>query len=79
MKTPNIADLDKKVVRPDSAFEKTITAEKEKASAIERKTYSLEARHTKFINEEAARLSQERGKPVGASEALRAIIERAAQ
>jgi hypothetical protein len=43
---------------------------------VVRKTFSLEQRHEDHINAVAASMSQARGKPVNASEALRAIINR---
>lgn len=39
------------------------------------KTYSLEKDHVKLINQHALQLAMARGEPVGASEALREIID----
>lgn len=39
------------------------------------KTYSLEKEHVKLINQHAIQLAMARGEPVGASEALREIMD----
>lgn len=74
MKAPKLADLNE--IGNDNAFSKAIQTEQSRATGIVRKTYSLQQRHEDYINAVATAMSQERGKPVNASEALRAIINR---
>jgi hypothetical protein len=74
MKAPKLADL--QAVQSGNDFAAAVEAAKQRASGIVRKTFSLEQRHEDHINAVAASMSQSRGKPVNASEALRAIINR---
>jgi hypothetical protein len=74
MKAPKLADLQS--VQNGNDFTAAVEAAKQRASGVIRKTYSLEQRHEDHINAMAASMSQARGKPVNASEALRAIINR---
>lgn len=74
MKAPKLTDL--QGVQNETVFMKSVEAVKRRASSVIRKTYSLKQRHEDQINAVAAAMSQVRGKPVNASEALRAIIER---
>ena len=74
MKPPKLADL--QPVQNTNDFAVAMEAAKQRASGVVRKTYSLEQRHEDHINAVAASMSQARGKPVNASEALRAIINR---
>lgn len=74
----------KKVQRADlggiqktDAFSRTVEAVKTEGAKIVRTSYSLEKRHIDQINAAAIALSQSRGKSVGASEALRFILDRA--
>ena len=75
MKAPDLKKLDG--VKPEDDFTKAAQAESEKASAGVRKTFSMQRRDFDYINSEALRLSQDLGRIVGASEALRDIIDRA--
>ena len=74
MKAPKLTDL--QAVQSGNDFAVAVEAAKQRASGIVRKTFSLEQRHEDHINAVAASMSQARGKPVNASEALRAIINR---
>jgi hypothetical protein len=74
VKAPKLADL--QAVQNDNDFAVAVEAAKQRASGVVRKTYSLEQRHEDHIYAVAASMSQSRGKPVNASEALRAIINR---
>jgi hypothetical protein len=74
MKAPKLADL--QTVQNSNDFTAAVEVAKQRASGVVRKTYSLEQRHEDHINAVAASMSQARGKPVNASEALRSIINR---
>lgn len=75
MKKPELKDL-RAAARLSDPVALEVVAQREEASKIERKTFTLERRHLEHINAEAAKLQAERGKPVNASEALRTILER---
>ena len=75
MKAPDLKKLDG--VKPEDDFTKAVDEVSEKASAGVRKTFSMQRRDFDYINSEALRMSQELGRIVGASEALRDIIDRA--
>ncbi len=74
MKAPNIKNLSDLV--PDDHFTKTVEVEKDKARESVRKTFSLQQRDFDYIHDQALLLSQETGKVVSASSALRYIIQR---
>jgi hypothetical protein len=74
MKAPKLANL--QAVQSGNDFAVAVETAKQRASGVIRKTYSLEQRHEDYINAVATSMSQARGKPVNASEALRAIINR---
>jgi hypothetical protein len=74
MKAPKLTDL--QAVQNGNDFAVAVEATKQRALGVVRKTFSLEQRHEDHINAVAASMSQARGKPVNASEALRAIINR---
>ncbi len=59
-------------------FLKAVAVEKAAAAEMVRKTFNLEKRHQNQINAVAADLSETAGKPIGASEALRHILDEAA-
>jgi hypothetical protein len=48
---------------------------KKNTAKIKPKSYSLPEKHINYINQKASEMSKERGKPIGASEALRIVIE----
>ena len=70
MKDPNLKDLAQSK-NPVIAGKPTTTA---KAEAV-RKTFSFSQSHLDHINTVALELTNEQGRPVNASEALRAIID----
>lgn len=74
MKTPNLKKLGE--VMPEDDFTKTAQTEREKANVGVRKTFSLQQRDFDYINSEALKMSQEAGKVISASQALRYIIQR---
>jgi len=74
MKAPDLKELGE--VMPKDDFTKTVQAERNKANAGVRKTFSLQQRDFDYINSEALKMSQEAGKVVSASQALRYIIQR---
>lgn len=74
MKKPDIKNLSELV--PDDEFTKTAQTENSKASMGVRKTFSLNQKDFDYINAQALIMSQEGGKVVSASQALRYIIQR---
>lgn len=74
MKAPDLKKLGD--VKPEDDFTKTAQIESEKASTGVRKTFSIQQKDFDYINLEALRMSQEAGKIVSASQALRYIIQR---
>ncbi len=74
MKAPNLKKLGE--VIPEDDFAKTVQEERNKANVGVRKTFSLQQRDFDYINAEALKMSQEAGKVVSASQALRYIIQR---
>ncbi|SHE20405.1 hypothetical protein [methanotrophic endosymbiont of Bathymodiolus puteoserpentis (Logatchev)] len=74
MKKPELKDLGGLV--PDDDFSQTAQIESNKAQKVLKKTYSLQQRDLDYINAQAVMMSQEAGKSVSASEALRYIIQR---
>jgi len=72
MKQPSLKDLSN-VVTEDQFIEK-VEEVKTKSAEMARKTHTLENSNIDHINAVAFKLSQQRGKPVSASEALRLII-----
>ena len=74
MKKPELQQLAD--LAPSDEFTKTVQVEKEKAGIIVRKTFSLQQIDYDYINSEALAMSQETGKVVSASAALRNIIQR---
>ena len=74
MKKPELRQLAD--LTPSDEFTKTAQIEKEKASVIIRKTFSLQQIDYDYINNEALVMSQELNRVVSASEALRNIIQR---
>ncbi len=76
MKKPELADLGSVSVTPSTdQFHTTIVEQKTLASSIVRRTFSLESFYAEHIEKIAAQLSQERRKPVSASQALRVILK----
>lgn len=83
MKAPNIVDLE--TLSADGGSEsdrKRMTKKKAapkvkapKTESAKPRTFSLRPAHDKIINDMAAKLSKERGKPVTGSEALRHLLE----
>lgn len=57
-------------------FSQTVATVQTESSTIVRKTYTLEQRHVDQINATAGALSQQQGKLVNASEALRYLLDR---
>ena len=80
MKAPDLKDLSELAAQAGSEADKkqARAIKKSNDNKIVRRTFSLGSAHDKLINREAAKLSKELGKPVGASEALRVLIERGA-
>lgn len=76
MKKPNLTDLNKLEPAKSDQFVAAVQTQITNAAQSVRRTYSFEQRHDDHINAVALQMSQARGKPVKASEALRAIIER---
>ncbi len=74
MKAPDLKKLDG--LKPDDDFTKVVQIESGKANTVVRKTFSLQQRDFDYINSEALKISQETGKVVNASQALRYILER---
>ncbi len=73
MKAPDIKDLSK--VKQTSTFKKKMDEIKAQSEQMTKKTFSMTQSHLDYINKIALQLGQERSKVVGASEALRLIIE----
>ena len=74
MKAPNLKKLSE--VESEDQFTKIAQEERSKASVGIRKTFSLQQQDFDYINAEALKMSQELGKVVSASQALRYIIQR---
>ena len=72
-----VATIDLAKAQRTDPFSKAVAKEVEDAAQIVRKTFSLERRHLEQINAVAAGLSQKAGKPIGASKALRYLLDRA--
>jgi hypothetical protein len=73
MKAPKIQDLNK--IEQKNTFATKIEAVKTESEQISKKTFSLHQAHLNYINSIALEMGQSRGKVVGASEALRIILE----
>jgi hypothetical protein len=69
-----IETIDLREATKTDVFSEAIEHVKNEASEMARKTYSLEHRHLDIINAVAFELSKNAGKPVGASEALRHVL-----
>ena len=74
MKKPKLKDLQKAMA--SDPFQKKVAEIKSHASSVVRKTFSLGQGDLDHINAVAVSMSQQQGKVVNASEALRAIIRR---
>ena len=74
MKSPNLVDLRK--TNSSDPFQKKVAEIQGHATAVVRKTFSLGQGDLDQINAVAVSMSQQQGKVVNASEALRAIIRR---
>ena len=74
MKKPKLEDLQKAM--DSDPFQKKVAEIKGHASSVVRKTFSLGQGDLDHINAVAVSMSQQQGKVVNASEALRAIIRR---
>jgi len=72
MKVIETIDL-REAVKTD-AFSETIERVKDESGEMVRKTFSLEQVQLDIINHTAFELSKKAGKPVGASEALRHLL-----
>jgi hypothetical protein len=72
MKVIETVDL-REAIKTD-AFSETIEHVKSEASEMVRKTFSIEQSQLDIINGIAFELSKKAGKPVGASEALRNLL-----
>ena len=70
MKTPKLTDL----AKPKQLNTVSDTLKPEKIEAV-RKTFSFSQSHLNHINAMAISLSKKEGRPINASEALRAIID----
>lgn len=73
MKQPNLTALES--VKPQDPFFEKVQEIKEQGINTKPKTYSLPVKHINYIDQKASKISQERGKAVSASEALRLIID----
>ena len=73
MKAVKTIDLAK--AQKTDPFSEAVAKEVGEAAQIVRKTFSLERRHLGQINAVAAGLSQKAGKPIGASKALRYLLD----
>ena len=71
MKTPKLTDLAKPKQSNTTVSD---TLKPEKVEAV-RKTFSFSQSHLNHINTMAINLSKKEGRPINASEALRAIID----
>lgn len=77
MKIPALKSLgNEKNIQASDALQSTIKEQKALSVTIVRRTFSLESFYAEHIEKIAAQLSQERGKPVNASQALRVILKR---
>lgn len=74
MKIPKLKDLQKAHI--SDPFQKRVAEIKGQASVTVRKTFSLRQGDLDHINAVAMSMSQQQGKVVNASEALRTIIRR---
>ena len=74
MKQPKLEDLQK--AKTSDPFQKKVAETKAHASSVVRKTFSLGQGDLDHINAVAVSMSQQQGKVVNASEALRTIIRR---
>ena len=74
MKAPKLVDLAD--IKPEDKLTQAVASEKARASTVIRKTHTFEQRHLDHIHQEVLALTNEMGRAVNASEALRAIIER---
>ncbi len=73
MKAPELKNLAEVTEQP--AFEKAVQQAQTKAGEMKKKTFTLEQRHIDYINKVSLDMSQQRGKVMPASEALRLILE----
>ena len=73
MKAPNLKNLAKPTVKP--VFEQAVQQAQVRAGEMKKKTFTLEQRHIDYINQISLDMSQQRGKVMPASEALRLILE----
>lgn len=74
MKKPDLKALASLEPESDSFFKKAKQAQS-KDEKMKGKTFTLPQSHIDYINTKSVQLSQDRGKNVPASEALRLIIE----
>ena len=74
MKQPKLEDLQK--AKTSDPFQKKVAEIKSHTSSVVRETFSLGQGDLDHINAVAVSMSQQQGKVVNASEALRAIIRR---
>ncbi len=74
MKAPDLKKLES--LKPEDDFTKTVQLQHDKARETVRKTFSIQHGELDYINAEALKMSQEAGKVISASEALRNIIQR---
>jgi hypothetical protein len=72
MKKPNVLDLND--IQTNDKFVEEVKEVKKQSAELDRKTYTLAKSDTAYISTQAVKLSQQRGKVVSASEALRLII-----
>ncbi len=74
MKAPQLKDLGQ--VQPEDQFSKTVQVEAKKASTIVKVSFSIGQKHIDYINRVALELSNQSGRPIKASAALRFILDR---
>ena len=80
MKKPELKNLSK--IKPSSnsddnnAFREAVADQSRVANKVVRRTYSIESFYADYIDTIAATMTQEKGKIVNASQALRAILKR---
>ena len=74
MKAPQLTELATEA--PADAFTREVAHQRGRASAVIRKTFSLEQRHMDYLLTVAVEAMQAAGKTVSASEALRIVIDR---
>jgi hypothetical protein len=75
MKKPNLQDLAS--VEQTDDFSEAVQVQHEKTAQMVRKTFTIQQGELDYINSVALGMSKEAGKVISASEALRAIINRA--